>query len=94
MLEMRCDFCSSPNPAWIHYCPEFVFEEVYFENAEWMACDICHSLIQSKEVDTLALRSTNLYPFEKRESLFEEILGLHKVVLSLMSDESEKMGKK
>ena len=53
-----CDFCGSTDVRWIYPCLDFSFMFVPMGD-QWLACDICHLLIEANESEALALRSNN-----------------------------------
>ena len=61
MPKSICDFCSSPNVAWVYPARTFaayVFEGIVGESVgDWAACRICHGLIESGRHTELTERS-------------------------------------
>jgi hypothetical protein len=61
MPKSICDFCSSPNVAWVYPARTFaayVFEGIVGESVgDWAACPICHGLIESGRNAELTERS-------------------------------------
>ena len=55
---MICDFCSAPepNPSWQY--PARSFKDHFGSQSvgDWIACDVCHQLIEAGDRDGLAAR--------------------------------------
>jgi hypothetical protein len=87
-LNLVCDFCSKPDPAWrypartfVSYCASNIAGESV---GDWAACDRCHVLIESDDRRGLAQRSLDelisKHPGAREEAavLYEELAGLHR----------------
>lgn len=61
MLEIICDFCSSPVVAW-RYPAETFSIDIVTSYEDWAACDLCHALIEAGDSDGLLNRSVAMFP--------------------------------
>ncbi len=55
---MTCDFCSSPAPAWSYPARTFDAKATVKGRSvgDWLACEVCHRLIEAGEREKLACR--------------------------------------
>lgn len=54
---MRCDFCSSQEPAWRYPAATFLDAVGSVSQEDWLACDECQELIEAEQRDALARRA-------------------------------------
>lgn len=84
---MQCDFCSEPNPAWKYPAMSFVDFEMCGIASEsvgdWAACDACHELIESGDMDGLANRSIALMVCSAPPELTEAAPQLRAMLIEL-----------
>ncbi len=70
--EIKCDFCSAQEPAWVYptrnfvayFSPPLVGESV----GAWAACEVCHRLIEAGDREGLAVRSLDELIFQWPEA--------------------------
>ena len=93
--NLRCDFCSVPDPAWryparsfVAYCAANIAGESV---GDWAACDECHALIESEDWERLAQRSLDELIMNHPEAigaaaaLYEDLAALHQKFLEYRS---------
>jgi len=57
MLLAKCDFCSSPAPAWNYPAESFKDPLGSQSIGDWLACEECHALIEAGNYEGLARRA-------------------------------------
>jgi len=57
-VELICDFCSSTAPAWSYPAKTFDAKSTHKGRSvgDWLACDVCHRLIEAGDREKLAHR--------------------------------------
>ena len=82
---MKCDFCSSSNPAWEYPAESFGTDATVDDTltvpllrsaGSWLACQKCSDLIESGDMNTLAKRSLNAYNDLSDTSYGDELLNM------------------
>ena len=83
-MELKCDFCSAPNPARRFAVKTFSAPNLAVVDAvsvgDWAACDVCAAMIDRDDRGALALRSLESYAGgdeEARFTLFVDIRHMH-----------------
>ncbi len=85
--ELKCDFCSAPEPMWAYPAKDFIAYLVLPLVGEsvgaWAACEECHQLIEAGDREGLAVRSLDELIFRCPEAamvapaLKQELRQLH-----------------
>jgi hypothetical protein len=85
-----CDFCHAPEPTWDYPATDFAYPTVaglprQRSTGSWLACDVCHVLIEAARWRDLAARSAALfvqrhhYPAALRQELVSHAVVAHRL---------------
>ena len=78
LTEEKCDFCSSPHPEWLY--PAHTFQLSHFGSlGSWLACQVCHTLIEGGSEDLLALRAASKLARESRMDYGIALQTIHRL---------------
>jgi hypothetical protein len=63
---MVCDFCSSPDVAWVYPAEDYMMVRTegitHMSRSDWAACEVCHHLIEMQLLDDLNQRAFRNFP--------------------------------
>lgn len=54
--DVRCDFCSGPEPTWVLPVASFEAGSEHTSHQDWAACDACARLLRKQQWDRLTKR--------------------------------------